>query len=151
MIFSRAFGRHSKTIDCTHFSSKARRVSPESPVGTLKQWIEWVPPECPVGTLNSGLYCFFREEMKNRRCSDDFGSDRRKSVWAVKLHVLHCFVHQKPSLFACDFEICFYKIKLEKLGTRRAERLDEPEKDPRNPSRRPSQRLECFKKFKMFL
>ena len=64
MIFSRAFGRHSKTIDCTYFSWKSRWVSPESPVGTLKQWIEWVPPECPVGTLNSGLYCFFVKKRK---------------------------------------------------------------------------------------
>ena len=64
MIFSRDFGRHSKTVDYTYFSWKSRWVSPESPVGTLKQWIEWVPPECPVGTLNSGLYCFFVKKWK---------------------------------------------------------------------------------------
>ena len=64
MIFSRTFGRHSKTVDCIHFIVKSRWVSPESPVGTLEQWIEVSTPECPMGTLNSRLYCFFVKKWK---------------------------------------------------------------------------------------
>ena len=64
MILSRTFGRHSKTVDCIHFIVKSRWVSPESPVGTLEQWIEVSAPECPMGTLNSRLYYFFVKKWK---------------------------------------------------------------------------------------
>ena len=74
------------------------------------------------GHSKQSIELFFREEIQNRRCNDDFESDRRESVWAVKIHPFPYFVHQKPSLFACDLEIFSKKIKDEKLGTRRAER-----------------------------
>ena len=64
MVFSCAFGRHSKTVDCIHFIVKSRWVSPESPVDTLEQWIEVSAPECAMGTLNSRLYCFFVKKWK---------------------------------------------------------------------------------------
>ena len=64
MVFSCAFGRHSKTVDCIHFIVKSRWISPESPVSTLEQWIEVSTPECPMGTLNSRLYCFFVKKWK---------------------------------------------------------------------------------------
>ena len=64
MIFSCAFGKHSKTVDCIHFIMKIEVRSPENPVDTLKRWIEVSAPECPVGTLNSGLYYLFVKKWK---------------------------------------------------------------------------------------
>ena len=64
MIFSRSFGRHSKTVDCTYFIVKIEVRSPENPVGILKRWIAVSAPECPVGTLNSGLYYLFVKKWK---------------------------------------------------------------------------------------
>ena len=64
MVFSCTFGRHSKTVDCIHFIAKIEVSITESPLGTLKHWIEVSRPECPMGTLNSRLYCFFVKKSK---------------------------------------------------------------------------------------
>ena len=64
MIFSCAFGRHSKTVDCTHSIMKIEVSIAECPVDTLEQWIEVSAPECAMGTLNSRLYCFFVKKLK---------------------------------------------------------------------------------------
>ena len=127
MIFSCTFGRHSKTVDCTNFIVKIEVRITESPLGTLKQWNEVSRPECPMRTLNSRLYCFFVKKCKTEGVTTILkvtaGSQFEPSSYTLCTILFIKNYHFSPVVLKSDFK----KIEIEKLGTRRAERLDEPD------------------------